>query len=158
MAKSRSQAVNLPGAQPLMNPVSFYGVSPTVIQRFNWRALHLCLHGFLITTDLHYGHRSILSFEPKRQHSIVPNQAYLSPCVAQDICMVVDVILAMGICCKNWQKCAAGFRCSCNCDFDGFTLVKENVMKLVTLRSVLLYSTLLSSCAVFYSVILSGSL
>ena len=139
-------------------PDSFYGVPPTVIQRFNWHAAHLGLHEFLITTDLRYGHRSILSFEPKRQRSIVPNQAYLSPLVIQDICTFLDAILAMDICCNNWQKCAAGFRCSCNCDSDGFTLVKENVMKLVTLRSVLLYSTLLSSSAVCYSAIPSGSL
>ena len=54
-------------------PDSFYGVSPTVIQRFNWYALHLGLHGFLLTAHLCYGHRSIFPFEPKRQRSVVPN-------------------------------------------------------------------------------------
>ena len=43
-------------------------------------------------------------------------------------------------------------------DFDGLTLVKENVMKLATLRSVLLYGTLLSSTAVCNSMIPSCSL
>ena len=35
-------------------PDSFYGVSPSVIQRFNWHAVHLGLHEFLITTELRY--------------------------------------------------------------------------------------------------------
>ena len=48
-----------------------------------------------------YGHGSVLSFEPKCQCSIVPNQAYLSLSVDQDICTFLDAISAMDICCNN---------------------------------------------------------
>ena len=59
------------------------------------------LEAWEINTCMCYGHGSILSFEPKHQCSIVPNQAHLSLSVDQDTCTFLDVVSAMDICCNN---------------------------------------------------------